>query len=82
MGAVGKAVVHLGHRRLHAEPGADRALGVVLVRDRRAEERHHVVADVLVDGAAVALNLLPEPEQRAVDERLHGLGSIRSAKAV
>ena len=67
-------LVDLVHRALHAERRAHRALGVVLVRDRRAEQRHHVVADVLVHGAAVALDLLPEPPQRAVHERLHGLG--------
>ena len=32
-------------------------LGIVLVRRRRAEERHHGVADELLDGAAVALEL-------------------------
>ncbi len=71
--AVGQVLVDLDHRRLHAEPGADRALLVVLVGDGRAEDRHHVVADVLVDGAAVALDLRAEPHQHAVDERLHGL---------
>ena len=68
-----EALVHLVHGGLHAEAGAHGALGVVLVRHGRAEDRHHVVADVLVDGAAVALDLLAEPHQGAVDERLHGL---------
>ena len=77
--AVGQVLVDLAHRRLHAEPGAHRALGVVLVRDRRAEDRHHVVADVLVDGAAVALDLLAEPHQHAVDSALTASGSMRSA---
>ena len=54
--------------------GADRALGVVLVGHRRAEERHHVVADVLVDRAAEALHLLAQPPQRAVHQRLDRLG--------
>ena len=67
-------LVDLGHRVLHAERRADRPLGVVLVRDRGAEDRHHVVADVLVDGAAVALHLLPEPAQAAVDQALDRLG--------
>ena len=71
VGAVREAVVHLDHGGLHPEPGADGALGVVLVRHRRAEDRHHVVADVLVDGAAVALDLVAEAQQRAVHERLH-----------
>ena len=72
----GRPVVHLGHGGLHAEPGAHGALGVVLVRHRRAEDRHHVVADVLVDRAAVALHLVAEAQQRAVHERLHRLGSM------
>ena len=39
------------------ERSADGALGIVLVRGRRAEERHHRIADELLDGAAVALEL-------------------------
>jgi hypothetical protein len=73
MGAVRQPVVHLGHGALHPEPRAHRTLGVVLVRHRRAEDRHHVVADVLVDGAAVALHLLAEAHEGAVHERLHRL---------
>ena len=42
------------------ERRADGALGIVLVRDRRAEERHHRVADELLDRAAVALELRAE----------------------
>ena len=62
------------HRLLHREPGADGALGVVLVGDRRAEDGHHVVADVLVDPAAEADHLLAELAQGAVEHRLDGLG--------
>ena len=40
--------------------GADGALGVVLVRGRRPEERHHSVADELLDGAAVPLELVSQ----------------------
>ena len=73
-GGGGDVLVDLLHRGLHRQAGADGTLGVVLVGDRRTEHRHHVVADVLVDGAAVADDLLPEPAQRPVDDRLHGLG--------
>ena len=66
--------VDLLHRLLHAQGGADRALGVVLVGHRRAEQGHDVVADVLVDGAAVALDLLAQAPQEALDHRLEGLG--------
>ena len=54
-------LVDLAHRRLHPEAGAHRALGVVAVRHRRAEDRHHVVADELVDVAAETLDLVAEP---------------------
>ena len=36
------------------EGGADRSLGVVFVGDRRAPDRHHRVADELLDGSPVA----------------------------
>ena len=36
--------------------GPDGALGIVLVGDRRAPDRHDRVADELLDGAAVALD--------------------------
>ena len=42
---------------LHGDGGADGAIGVVLVGDGRAEDGHDGVADVLVDGPAVALDL-------------------------
>ena len=38
------------------ERRTDRALGVVLVGDRRAPDRHDRVADELLDRAAVALD--------------------------
>ena len=41
------------------ECGADCAFGVVLVRDRRAPDGHHGVADEFLDRAAVALDDLP-----------------------
>ena len=43
-----------GHNELQCRP--DRALGVVLLRDRRTPERHHGVADELLDRAAVTLD--------------------------
>ena len=39
----------------------------------RAEHGHHVVADELVDAAAVALHLVGEARQAALDQRLDGL---------
>ena len=50
-------LVQLGDRVADRERRPDRALGVVLVRDRRAEDRHHRVADELLDRPAVPLEL-------------------------
>ena len=52
-----QVVVELRDRQLHREGRADGALGIVLVRHRRPEDRHDGVADVLVDRPAVALDL-------------------------
>ena len=41
-----------GQRLVHAQRGPHRPLGVVLVRDRRAEQGHDLVADDLVEAAA------------------------------
>ncbi len=70
----GDPLVDLVHRALHREAGADGALGVVLVGDRRAEDGHDVVADELVDGPSEAGHLLAEAPQGAVDHRLERLG--------
>ena len=46
----------LAHLLHHREGGAERALGVVLVRARNAERGHHRVAGELLDRAAVLLD--------------------------
>ncbi len=56
------------------ERRADGALGVVLVRGRRAEEGHHRVADELLDRAAVALELGTDALVVGPQERLDVLG--------
>jgi len=50
--------VHFHQASTHAERGPKGAGGVVLVRDRDAEGRHHGVADELLDGPALGLDLL------------------------
>ena len=52
------------------ERRADRALGIVLVRRRRAEERHHRVADELLDRAAVPLELGADALVVGAEDRL------------
>ena len=47
----------LADRVADRERRPNRALGVILVGDRRAEHGHHRVADELLDGAAVPLEL-------------------------
>ena len=43
----------------NAQTGANRSLCVVAVCDRRAEDRHHGIADELLDDPAVLLHALP-----------------------
>ena len=52
------------------ERRADGALGVVLVRGRRAEERHDRVPDELLDRSAVALELRAHALVVRSEERL------------
>ena len=73
-GERGSAVVQLLDRLEDAEAGANGALGVVLVRDRRAEDGHHRVPDELLDRAAVALDLLPQARVVRADARADVLG--------
>ncbi len=56
------------------ERRADGALGVVLVRDGSAEDRHHGVADELLDGAAEALELVAQAGVVRAEQRAHLLG--------
>ena len=56
---------------------ADGALGIVLVGGRRAEERHDRVADELLDGAAVALELGAHALVVRPQDRLDVLGIER-----
>jgi hypothetical protein len=46
-------VVQVGEPALHVRRRPDRAEGVVLVQCRQAEDRHHCVANVLLDRAPV-----------------------------
>ena len=57
--------------RDQVERGPHRALGVVLVRDRRAPDGHDRVADELLDRAAVALDHRPRGVEVAGEELAH-----------
>ena len=56
----------LAHRVAQVQRGVAGALRVVLMRDRRAEERHDAVAGVLVHGAFEALHAVGEDREEAV----------------
>ena len=60
---------HARHDRImDGERGTNRPLRVVAMRDRRTEHRHDAVADVLVDGAAVALDHAVEGFEEAAGD--------------
>ena len=56
------------HRLLHPQRGVAGAHRVVLVRQRRAEQRHDAVAHHLVDGALVAVHRLHHALEHRVEE--------------
>jgi hypothetical protein len=70
-------VVQLVDRLQDAEAGPDGALCIVLVRHGRAEDGHHRIADELLHGAAVALDLLSQAGVVGADAGAHVLGVCR-----
>jgi hypothetical protein len=50
------------------------AVGVILVGDGRAEERHDAVAGVLIDRALEAVDTVRQDREEAVENRVPGLG--------
>ncbi len=67
-------LVQLGDRLAYGERCPDGPLGVVLARRRRAEDRHHGVADELLHRAAVALELEAHALVIAGEDRPHVFG--------
>ena len=59
---------------LHPERGVAGADGVVLVGDRRPEQRHDPVAHDLVDGALVVMDRLHHPLEHGIEELPRLLG--------
>ena len=62
------------HGVLHPERGVARAHGVILVGERRAEQRHDAVAHHLVDGALVAVDGLHHPLEDGIEDLARLLG--------
>jgi hypothetical protein len=71
--AAALVVQHPAYRPLHRQGGPHRALGVVLVRDRRAEHGHDPVAGQLVHVPAEGLDRTGKGGQDAVGHRAHPL---------
>ena len=69
----GPLVVHLGDRADDPDRGADGSLGVVLVGDGCAEDRHDRVADELLDRAAEALDVGAQARVIRAQGRAHVL---------
>ena len=63
-----------GHGLLHLERRVAGAHGVVLVGDRRAEQRHDPIAHDLVDGALVAVDRLHHPLEHGIEQLPRLLG--------
>src|SRR2546426_10342904 len=65
------------HTRLQGDWSSDVCssdLGVVLVGDRGAEERHDAVAGVLVDGPLVSVNAARKDPEQAIEQAMPFLG--------
>jgi len=73
------AVLHFGRERLHlaldGEPRGDGPARRILQRQGRAEERHHPVAEELVDRSLVVVDLAEDQGEAAVHELVHHLGA-------
>ena len=59
---------------LDRERSAQGAMGVVLVRDRRAEQRHHAVAQELVDRSLVAVHFGQDDFEGPIHDAVDVLG--------
>ena len=64
----------LGYRLLDRGRGTHGTRRLVTARDRRAEDRHHGVADVLVDAPAEAIDDAVDGAEIALEQRVHVFG--------
>ena len=72
---LGAELVAVGNERaLKTEGRVDRAQGMVLVGDGRAEQRHEPVTEELIDGTFVAVDLPEHQFERTVHEDVDVLG--------
>ncbi len=73
--ALAQLGVLVADRLLETQGRQDGAAGVVLVRDRRAEQGHEAVAQELVDGPLVAVDRPQGELEEPVDQEMHDLRS-------
>ena len=65
------ARLHIRKGGMNLKGGAHRAFGVIAVGDRRAEQRHRRVADVLVDCSAETVDDRVDQSEEALQQRVH-----------
>ena len=78
-GLGGELGVEGGECGVHGDRGRHRLAGVVGFLERRVPERHHGVAHVFVDGAAMRQHHLRQRVEQAVDEADQALGIVLHA---
>ena len=77
-----KLIVSRSDHFLHLQSGPDRAQGVVLLRDRCAEQRHQAVAKVMTDDSVMTVHDFGKQTQHTIEHvtqrfRLELLGESR-----
>jgi len=72
----------LAERIAHVQRRIARALRVVLVRDRRAEQRHDPIAGALVERPFEAVDPIGEDLEEAIEDDVPSLGSVSSASSI
>jgi hypothetical protein len=72
--------LHRANRLVNIEGRSGRAQGIVVVGSRGAKKRHHGVADVLVDRAAIAIDDAVDQRRETVDQLMNLLGVQRAGK--
>jgi hypothetical protein len=76
----GQAAAPPRNRLVNIEGRSGGAQGIVVVGSRGAKKRHHGVADVLVDRAAIAIDDAVDQRRETVDQLMNLLGVQRAGK--
>ena len=54
---------------MYIQGGEQGTLGIVRMRDRRTENRHHRIANMFINGAAIVADHLIDDREKAVQQR-------------